>query len=544
MNKRAFTVIMVLMGLSIIGIIVVQVVWIDNAIRVKNELFDRSVNEALTLAARKLEDRQNFEFISRFPGPDSLIWEGKNIAPPPPPRPVKIIRDRQNPANTRFEVKTDTSKQVHVFTFNLENGKKMQTERIIISEKDTLLTDTRAFMDASLSRLDSMQLLTDSLDLLKPEIRQRVHLKTEKLRQFTNQVMAEITTFNHTDVPIEEMHVLVKTILADRNIPIAFDLAIAENDTLRETTAQADSLALAASPYKTRLFPHAIFARNSYLVIHFPGQSRFIYRSVSWLLLASLVFSLIILLTFTLSVWFMLKQKKISEMKSDFINNMTHEFKTPIATISVAADSILNEKVIGQPEKVGFYVDMIKKENTRMNRQVEDILTIARLDKKDFGFNWVPVHVHELIEDVIQSIVLQVEKRGGEISTALSATNPIITTDKNHCANMIYNLLDNANKYSPDKPHIRVETQSTSRGVIISVIDQGTGMSKSVQAKIFERFYRQTTGNIHNVKGFGLGLSYVRAVVEANQGSISVHSEPGKGSRFDVFLPFHRENRD
>ena len=228
-------------------------------------------------------------------------------------------------------------------------------------------------------------------------------------------------------------------------------------------------------------------------------------------------------------------------MKSDFINNMTHEFKTPIATISVAADSIANSRVIENPERIRYFIDMIKKENRRMNRQVEDILTIARLDKKEFEFKWEAFNLHEVIENAIQSIVLQVEKKGGTISTELLAANPVATSDPNHFSNLVYNLLDNANKYSINEPQIKISTRNTSKGVLISVSDKGIGMSKSVQSRIFERFFRQTSGNIHNVKGFGLGLSYVKAVLEANKGAISVHSEPGKGSTFDVFIPFIRE---
>jgi two-component system phosphate regulon sensor histidine kinase PhoR len=183
---------------------------------------------------------------------------------------------------------------------------------------------------------------------------------------------------------------------------------------------------------------------------------------------------------------------------------------------------------------------MIKKENLRMNRQVEDILTIARLDKKDFEFKWEAFNLHEVIEDAIQSIVLQVEKKGGSITCELAAANPVATSDSNHFANLVYNLLDNANKYSHNAPEIKISTRNTTKGVLLTVEDKGIGMTKAVQSRIFERFYRQTSGNVHNVKGFGLGLSYVKAVLEANRGTITVHSEPAKGSRFEVFIPFVR----
>jgi two-component system phosphate regulon sensor histidine kinase PhoR len=289
------------------------------------------------------------------------------------------------------------------------------------------------------------------------------------------------------------------------------------------------------------MFPNDIFQKNTQLSVYFPDKESFIYKTLNWLLLISLIFSVIVLVTFAVSIYFILRQKKISEMKSDFINNMTHEFKTPIATISVAADSISNQKVIENPERIRYFIEMIKKENLRMNRQVEDILTIARLDKKEFEFKWEAINLHEVIENAMQSIVLQVEKKGGTITSDFQAANPVATSDASHFANLIYNLLDNANKYSLNAPEIKIATRNTSKGIVITIEDKGIGMTKMVQGRIFERFYRQTSGNIHNVKGFGLGLSYVKAILEANRGNITVHSEPGKGSSFEVFIPFIRE---
>lgn len=230
-------------------------------------------------------------------------------------------------------------------------------------------------------------------------------------------------------------------------------------------------------------------------------------------------------------------------MKSDFINNMTHEFKTPIATISIAADSIANQKVISEEEKVRFFAGMIKKENQRMNEQVERILQIARLDRKEFEFNFQATNIHPLIEAAIDGIILQVEQRGGRIETRLEAVNPVVTTDPVHFTNLVCNLLDNANKYSPEAPLITVSTTNSSDGILLSVEDKGMGMTKAVQTRIFDKFYRLTSGNIHTIKGFGLGLSYIKAILDANNGTIKVHSEPGKGSRFVVFIPFLNNRR-
>lgn len=178
-----------------------------------------------------------------------------------------------------------------------------------------------------------------------------------------------------------------------------------------------------------------------------------------------------------------------------------------------------------------------------MNEQVERILQIARLERKEFEFNFQPVNVHELIEEAIEGIWLQVEKKGGRISSKLEALNPVVTTDPIHFINLVYNLLDNANKYSPECPIITVRTSNTAKGLILSVEDQGIGMSKTVQSRIFDKFYRLPSGNIHNIKGFGLGLSYVKAILEINGGNIKVFSEPGKGSRFLVFIPFLMNKR-
>ncbi|WP_163716745.1 sensor histidine kinase [Mangrovibacterium lignilyticum] len=541
MNRRTFTYIMVLMGLSIAGIILVQIIWINNAIGVKTDLFDRSVNEAMNRAVQHLEDRQNFRIFTQFDDSDSAVWVQQGIKPPPP-RQIRMIRDRKFPTNTQFEIVTDSAgTQTHTFTFSGEGGQKVRTETIVVNAKDTVLIDTDQFIRDNQRKLDSLNVVLDTLRVISPGLHKRIEMKTQNLQNFNHRVMNEVTELEHEEIPLPELTRVVKRELIDRDIPIDFELALSENDSLIQLSPNADSLALAESSYVVRLFPHAIFNRNSKLHLYFPNQGRFIYKSVSWLLAASLIFSLIILLTFTLSILFMLKQKKISEMKTDFINNMTHEFKTPIATISVAADSIVNDKVIHQPDRVNYYVEMIKKENLRMNRQVEDILTIARLDKKEFEFTWEAVNIHQLIEEVSESVRLQVDKRGGELLIRTEAINPIVTSDRVHCANLIYNLLDNANKYSSDKPQIEITTRNTAKGVVIAVSDKGIGMSKPVQSKIFERFYRQTSGNIHNVKGFGLGLSYVKAVVEANKGIIHVSSELGKGSRFDVFLPFVME---
>jgi two-component system phosphate regulon sensor histidine kinase PhoR len=248
------------------------------------------------------------------------------------------------------------------------------------------------------------------------------------------------------------------------------------------------------------------------------------------------LFLLIILLVYLWSFFTILKQQKISLTKNDFINNMTHEFKTPITTISLAADTIQSDEVIKNEERIKFYATMIKNENFRMNQQVDRILQAARVDRKELDFKFQIIDAHEKIEEAIQGIKIQIDKRNGQITKNFKATSPNITSDPIHFINVVYNLLDNANKYSPDAPDIIISTSNDKKGFYMTVADKGIGMSKKIQDRIFEKFYRIPL--LPGIKGYGIGLSYIKAILKINKGKIRVKSEPGKGSQFTVFIPF------
>jgi len=225
-------------------------------------------------------------------------------------------------------------------------------------------------------------------------------------------------------------------------------------------------------------------------------------------------------------------------MKTDFINNMTHEFKTPIATISLAADSITSPMISGNASKVNRFADIIKQENKRMLSQVEKVLQMAKFDNENLKLKVTELDIHGLIEEAVSNVSLQVEQRNGHVSTLLEAKNPIIMGDKTHISSMIHNLLDNANKYSPKNPTISVSTRNVRNGVEVIVTDKGIGMTSEAKKHIFDKFYRVHTGNLHDVKGFGLGLSYVKALMTAHNGTVNVQSELGKGSTFSLYFPF------
>lgn len=270
-----------------------------------------------------------------------------------------------------------------------------------------------------------------------------------------------------------------------------------------------------------------------------PDINKLVYKSLRWRILISLLFTAIILAAFYLTVRTMLRQKKLGEIKNDFINNMTHEFKTPLATISLAVDAMRNDKVINDKEKLGYFSGIIKEENQRMNRQVETILRASQLEKQEVDLNLKPVHVQKLIKDVVDNFELQLQEKSGKVEMVLNAQNDLVEADEVHFSNLVNNLVDNAMKYGKENvpPVIKLSTQSNDKYFTMRIEDNGIGMTRDTVKRIFEKFYRAHTGNVHNVKGFGLGLSYVKTMVEAHGGDIKAESVLGKGSVFTLEFP-------
>ena len=291
------------------------------------------------------------------------------------------------------------------------------------------------------------------------------------------------------------------------------------------------------SAIQTQLIPeNSLFAKET-LYLYFEENNSYIIRKMGWIIAASILFTIIIISAFALTVRQMFTQKKLSEIKSDFINNMTHELKTPLATISLAIDALTNEKVIHDTEKIRYYSGMIKDENRRMNKQVEKILQAARIERQEINLNLQQLNAHDIIHKVADNLSLQIQEKQGSLTLKLAAHKHKINADEVHFSNIVFNLLDNAIKYSNEQPKIEIETANQSNMLAIKVRDNGIGMNKETQSRVFEKFYRAHTGNIHNVKGFGLGLSYVKAMVEAHGGKIKVESTLGKGSAFTVYFP-------
>ncbi len=278
-----------------------------------------------------------------------------------------------------------------------------------------------------------------------------------------------------------------------------------------------------------------------HIYITIPYFDTVVRNSLLWVMLSSIAFTIIVIAAFFLTVKTIINQRKLSRIKNDFINNMTHELKTPLATISLAVDALHNSKVQGNPEKSGYFSGIIKEENKRMNKHVETILQAALMDKNELKLNFMPVHAHAVIEKVVNGFKLQLDEKGAVAEVFLNAKNDLVSADEIHFTNLINNLIDNAVKYSKENLRLRITTHCTTRYLAIQVEDNGIGMSKETVKRIFEKFYRAHTGNVHNVKGFGLGMSYVKQVVDAHKGKIKVESTLGKGSAFTVDIPLFKE---
>ncbi|MES2764232.1 MAG: HAMP domain-containing sensor histidine kinase [Bacteroidota bacterium] len=338
----------------------------------------------------------------------------------------------------------------------------------------------------------------------------------------------------------QQLDSLLKTELKSKGIDIAYEFGVVKNANDSVIFAKTkDNGTLLHAPYKAALFSNDMLVSEPYsLLVNFPNQKSHIFESL-WLMLASsLAFILITIFSFSFTIVALVKQKKMSDIKTDFINNMTHEFKTPIATIGLASEALKEPKVLGNSDKVSRFVNVIQDENKRLSKQVERVLQAALIERGDLQLTFEDVHLHDAIDHVVHNIAVQVEARGGKIECIFKAKNPLILADDVHISNVFYNLLDNATKYSPEAPDITISTRNDERGVFVSVSDKGMGMTREALKQIFEKFYRVPTGNLHDVKGFGLGLSYVKAVVEAHGGTITVESELKKGSNFEVFLPY------
>jgi len=401
--------------------------------------------------------------------------------------------------------------------------------------------------DSVLVVLGEDELMQDTIliSAMRPEqIRTKLNESIEEQEVFVDKVVRKML---HEEMNIAERfsksqveNLLMKK-MADKGINMPFQYAVYEEGKKPIFQSLHFNEFEDCKYFRASLFPKGIFNKATLISVYFPGERQNLLNSVGMLGGTSLLITLFVLTLFSLALYIIFKQKRLSEMKNDFVNNMTHELKTPISTISLASQMLSDKSIPDEQKNFSQISRIIQTESKQLGFQVERVLQMAIFDHGQLKLKLEEIDLHDLIETVAQNFILQVDRRDGRIEFFPEAERTVIEGDRMHLTNVVSNLIENAMKYTRRTPEITISTRNENESISISVNDNGIGISKEDQKRIFDKFYRVPTGNIHSVKGFGLGLSYVKLIVEQHHGTIRLKSEPDKGSRFDIHLPLQVE---
>ena len=525
MNKLFFRLLVVLMSLSLIGIILVQVYWFNTSFKNNDEQFRFHVTQVIGNVADKLQKEEAFSFIDKYKKLRDSI--GKE------PEKSDFLEFGYYQRDSRTNETIIYSNDIISEDFNVSSSffdKKIDSIKRLKNFSSKRVTEVYSNKD-----IDKSQINKDiSPDIKIQKSGKLVILENAQFEIFFKDIAAAKPLQER--VSKEKLQKLLEKELKEYEVRTPFEFGIYSNGLATKVKSDRFKFDKNAT-YSIPIFTDNEGNNKYELLVSFPHKERFLFSELVGITLLSVIFTLIIVIAYTSALNQLIRQRQISEIKTDFINNMTHEFKTPIATINLALDAIKNPKVIEDKEKINRYLQMIRDENKRMHAQVENVLRISKLEKKELEISKESNAIHDIIEDAIEHVNLIIEDRQGTITTHFEASRDTVLINDVHFTNVIVNILDNAIKYSPEEPKIDIYTENIKDFVIIKVKDQGLGMSKIAQKRIFEKFYREHTGDLHNVKGHGLGLAYVKRIVEDHNGEIFVESEKGKGSTFIIKIP-------
>lgn len=523
MNKLFFRLLIVLMSLSLIGIILVQVYWFDKSFENNEEQFKYHVKQVLGNVANKLQKNEQYSYyemynrlkdsIGKIPQKSDFLEFGYYQRDSRTNETIiysnSINSEDYGISASFFDKKLDSLK---LKNYTAKRKTEIYNDDIDKSSlKQKITPDIKIEKSGRLDLLDNAQyeIVYKDIAAVKP-IQERV----------TNEMMQKLL--------FEELN--------EYGVKTPFEFNVYSNGLATKIKSERFRYEK-KSTYSIPIFIDNDGNNKYQLLLTFPQKKKFLFSELIGICILSIIFTLIIIIAYASALNQLIKQRQISLIKTDFINNMTHEFKTPIATINLALDAIKNPKIIDDKEKVLRYLQMIKDENKRMHAQVENVLRISKLEKKELDINKESANIHDIIEDAIEHVNLIVDDRNGTITTHFDANRTSVILNDVHFTNVIVNILDNAIKYSPEEPVIDIYTENVKDFVIVKIKDQGSGMSKVAQKRIFEKFYREHTGDLHNVKGHGLGLAYVKRIIEDHNSQIFVESEKGKGSTFIIKVP-------
>jgi len=541
MNHQQLRNIVIVIAIALSGLIGIQIYWITNAIDLERDRISRGASEALNDVVDLVERHEMLTKIKSHQEAKYLFIEEENsdeTSFPPDDSLVQYVMSRNiERVGDKVTVKVEE-----------ENGDQKAQKTITYSVND--LPFAKNFEDELSLRMitaDSINLeLEHSTDPLNEDVqslRERVNTK----KAFLGDIVKSLIEVD-VNLPIDEridpliVDSLLKMALKRHGLSLHYEMGVFDQSGEMVFGPEEHENRLRESTSSARLFPNDVIQIPYFLKIYFPNESGYILNSLWALLAVSLVLVVALIWTSYNSIRTIFLQKQNSEIKNDFINNMTHELKTPISTISLACEALSDPELAKIETIKNRYLNIINTENKRLGLLVEEVLQSAVLDKGDFKLKKEEGDLHELLKEVIEKYQIQLKERGGKVELNLDAPNARFEFDKNHLTNVIYNLLDNAVKYSKNEPRITISTKLNAGNILLSVKDQGIGISADNLKKIFDRLYRVPTGNVHNVKGFGLGLSYVKIITERLGGKVSVESQLEKGSTFYIELPLISTN--
>ncbi|WP_345105807.1 HAMP domain-containing sensor histidine kinase [Mucilaginibacter panaciglaebae] len=594
MKKSSIRIIIGLMGFALLGVLATQLYFLVQSYNLQSTLFDRSVNEALSNVVEKLKRKDADNFLmnkaSRMAENYKPLTEKQTIeisdkgntnvkfSSSNKDSLQKQLRRKHKLAALRDSLKhmlmtqrleeLESRIQLHLEVGTDENGvaygrftpviqtpepnnhrkiDKYIVQRMVYIDPqfgEQLITKTRInpLWVAEQERKRKAEQVNRFKKLLAADSLQNLEGKNHQ-----NVIQNVVNEYQRSNEPLRKrinnplfVDTLLRTELQNQGIylPFSYEISTAKNDSVIYSTALdktgARPVFNASDSYNTQIFKEEVINDPGMIRLSFPQKNSLILGRMTATMGVTGGLLLVLIFCFGFTLFAILRQKKISEMKTDFINNMTHEFKTPVSTIMIAAEALKDSEVAIDRTRIARLANIIYEENERLGSHIERVLNIAKIDKNDFKLEKKPIDVNEMISVVVDSMSLKLQKCEAEVVLELDAENAVINADELHFSNVLYNLIDNAIKYSTERPHITISSSNKNGQVVIKVADKGIGMSRDQQAKIFEQFYRIPTGNVHNVKGFGLGLSYVNTIVKRLNGTINVRSEKDKGSEFEL----------
>ncbi|MDD4575293.1 MAG: HAMP domain-containing sensor histidine kinase [Bacteroidales bacterium] len=521
MNSLRIKIIIITMTMALVGLVGLQLYWIRGAITVRESYFIANVNEAVS---NVLYDIEKIEFAKQMNDPSAglsplLLIDSLNR---------EIIRKMEDEMTHSVKNNFDSVADVHGRISVEFYGKNNFTQ-----------------VDSPVSPIFS-ELGTNSIELsksLNSEVIQDSIVPLHKESLF-NQVIESLLNYSHYR-PIEKrinpqlLDSLLYIELKNYGIKTPYEFGIyspvQQKLSMEKSGNFSDELMNKGMIFN--LFPSDVFSEPQYLLMYFPKETEYLLKQMWVMLSASSILIISIMLLFAYTISTIIRQKKLSELKNDFINNMTHEFKTPVSTIALACEALNDQDIMNSEEQAQSYINIINDENQRLGIMAEKILQTAIMDKGEVKLKREILNVHDVLDDVIERMKLPIKSKNGIVFKDYSQTDCMIVADRFHIGNVFYNIMDNAIKYTPNNLILNIKTRIVKDGVDVYITDNGIGISKANVNKIFEKLYRVPTGNIHNVRGFGLGLNYVKNIIFLHRGNVSVDSELKKGSTFKIFLP-------